>query len=393
MAGLLYAGFDYGRTADLADLWDIVSNVDLQPTAGRASGGAVFFDADLGSVMQVGRTWGDGTAVMGFSFLPVNRNALAGCVVAQLVSTAFTYRLLIHGNGAISVLQDFTERCTAGPDIVTPFGAYIEWRIDLTDASEQAITVRVDGLTVAHAALALVTPGEAFTDVALGDATLNIGQWWIDDVYLLDGVAAASTFQAGQFVIANNDFLGDVHVQGLLATADGYLIDSDPGYTPWTGFPSPVAPFFSNINENPPDDGTTKNTSATVGTPSGGTLDVYGTYQFTDTGQGTGFGYKPGGVEPWELYALQWIGHLQSSGGNTVKPTVRAVVAGPSVDQVALGEELTIPATVDTFAYQAVLFDRDPANSDDPWTFAAVFLVPGVAPARGTREFGIDLTS
>lgn len=390
MAGLRYAGFDYGTTATLTDTWDTVTAVVLDSTAGRANGGAAFFDALLSSELSVALTWGDAHAYQGMAFRPVELAALFGAVLAQFTTTAATYRLVAHGNGALSITQDNVTICEAGPGLFNESGCYVEWSVTLTGTGPVAI--HVNGLTVGTGVLALVTIGEAFTDFTLGGGIASVGQWYIDDVYLVDGVAA-SDISVGSRVINNAGFLGDIHVQALFATADFFSFTADPGYTPWDGFPS-APPYFSLINEQPPDDGVTNTHSDQVSTPSAGTLDIYGSYQFTSPLQSTpGYGLRPGGAVPWELFAVQWIGRLHSTGGNVVAPTIRAVAGDPSADQVDVGTNLTVPATVSTYGYQIVIYDRDPLGTPDPWTFADVFLLPGISPPQGTREFGITLIS
>lgn len=390
MAGLLYAGFDYGTTANLPGLWDSASNVTLDATAGRAGGGAAFFDESLNPSLVKALTWGDTHAYHGFAFLPVGFSPLFATVVAQLTTTDAIYQLVVYGNGALAIFQGTSELCAGGPGLLSVFGNYLEWSVELD--GDAVVAIRVDGLTVATGTLAVITPAEAFQSVTMSGASTSVGQWWADDIYLVDGVAA-SAFSFGSRVIDNAGFLGDIHVQTLLPTADFFEDTSDAGYTPWQGFPF-GPPYFSLVNENPPDDGVTKVSSDQVGTPSTGTLDIYGSYQFTSPLQDEpGYGLRPEGVVPWELFAVQWIGHLQSSGGNIVAPTVREVDAEPSTDQVDIGAHLTIPATVNTFTYQGVIYDRDPLGTPDPWTFADVFLVPGLAPPRGAREFGITLIS
>lgn len=390
MAGLLYAGFDYGTTANLPGLWDSATAVTLDDTQGRAGGAAAFFDALLSSELSVALTWGDAVAYQGMAFRPVALAALFGAVLAQCVTTAATYRLVAHGNGALTITQDNVTICEAGPALFDELGCFVEWSIDLTGTGP--VSIRVNGLTVGTGVLALVTLGESFTTFKLGGGVLSIGQWYLDDVYLLDGVAQTA-FSFGSRVIDNASFLGDIHVEALFPTGDFFENTTDAGYTPWDGTPS-APPYFSLINENPPDDGVTNVHSDQVGTPSGGMLDIYASVQVTSPRQGVnGYGLRPGGVVPWELFAVQWIGHLQSSGGNDVAPTIREVVAEPSTDQVDVGASLAIPATVNTYAYEGAIYDRDPLASDDAWTFDAVFLIVGLAPARGTREFGITVIS
>jgi hypothetical protein len=293
MAGLLYAGFDYGATANLPGIWTSASGVAIiPPPGGRFGGGCARFDAATPSTLSADRTWTGTTAqqaiaVCGFDLHPVDTWA-GDVTIAHVLTSGTTIALLGQANGALIVRQDGQDVCSAGPGLFSlALHAYVELSIDLEAST---VVLRVNTLTVAAADLPIATSGDTFATFVLGGGSAAAGRFDVDDVYLLDG-NPQDPISLGSRVIDNASFLGNIVVQALFPTADGYRINSDPGYTPWT--PAFGVTHFDQVNENPPDGGITNESTTVVGTYNGGahTLNKYDTFQFTHPQQGVdGFG-------------------------------------------------------------------------------------------------------
>lgn len=390
MACLLLESFDYYATAQLPALWDSATSVVIDEDGGRLLGGAALFDASVPSALTKALTWGDDVAVLGFA---VRFEELATTVtLATLETTLATIRLQVASNGVMFVtINEVVQPCESSQNqIVAGIGAYVELRIDLNGGAgsiETRVNEQRTGLT------ALSPLGDAFVSLTLGGGSLapEVGTFLIDDVYLLDGVPASS-FQLGPHTIDNASFLGSTHVEALYATQEGLNIGSDPGYTPWTPDPGPT--HYAMVNEHPPNDGATNESSSTIGTYASNMLDVYATYGFVHPSEGVnGFGLQPISLLPWALFAVQWIGRVATNGTNGVKATIREDDDLPSTDIVAVSSAFPLASAV--YAYKRSIYDRDPIATitSDPltwWTFAAVFLQAELFPGR---EFGITLSS
>ena len=73
MAGLLYAGFGYGRTSDLPGIWTSATAVEiLSPPAGRFGGGCAAFSAADGSTLSKTVAFAGNVAVVGFAIKPTS---------------------------------------------------------------------------------------------------------------------------------------------------------------------------------------------------------------------------------------------------------------------------------------------------------------------------------
>jgi hypothetical protein len=371
MAGLLYAGFDYGATSNLpGPSWDSAVAVSIVPGAGRIQpgGGAALFNAASGSRLVRDLTWtGTATqqarAVMGLAVLPLTPFG-SDTILAQFRTTDSVFALHSNSIGEVWVTQNGTEICRSVAGLLlTTRGNYLEWQVELLDVLDtHGVILRVNTTVVGHGAIVSLAMAETFVGVTMGNSVLAVGTWYLDDVYVLDGRALNPLDSKFGYTIDNASFLGNIVVQALFPTADGYNINNDPGYTPWT--PSSGASHFAMVNENPPNGGVTNESTTEVGTYNAGThhLDKYDTFVFRHPLQGiNSFGIVPGTVNtPFPMYAIQVIMAMSSDAPYTARATARAVDTLPSTDDVRLGAPLL---TVDDAAYLyfAQIFDRDPS--------------------------------
>jgi hypothetical protein len=395
-------GFDAYATAQLPALWTSASGVTINATSGRLGGGAAVFNAATPSVMTKTATWqntagGVALTTLGFAIKVTTMPSAAGATVAKLVtSVPRTYRLIVTASGALQAYQDAVQLGVSIPNVITVNqGAYVEWQVRLVAASPASVIVKVNGVTVISGAVVTVGGGEAFASVTLGGGTSETGQWLVDDFYVVDG-HAESVIAAGSSTIDNAGFLGNVRVEALFATQDGFHIGTDGGYTPWT--PNVGTEHFTRVREHPPDEDVTYDSTLVVGTYNAGThhLNIYATYQFTHPLQSTkGFGVMsiPTAASPAPLYGVHWVGRLKNVPAVTVKATVRQIPNStglPSTDTVAVSASKTLTAS---YQYYDVFWDRDAisALSSGPagWTFNTVFLRLAAPPDFGYFEFGV----
>lgn len=363
MAGLLYAGFDYGATANLPGIWTSASAVTIiPPPGGRYGGGCAQFNAAVPSELTADRTWTGTTAekavaICGFDVSIVEE--LAGDVtLAQFLTSGTTIAIIGQNTGAVVVRQDGQDVCEGGPGL---FGVgvhgYLELRVDLLN---ELVILRCNGLPLVTAALPISTAGDTFATFVLGGGTARSGRFDIDDVYLLDG-QLVNPISIGSRVIDNASFLGNIVVQALFPTADAYHGTSDSGFTPWT--PASGSTHYTQVNENPPDGGITNESTAVVGTynTTSNTIDNYDTFQTTNPQQATpGFGLMPLAQTYWPIFAVHVVQAFQVDAAHDANATVRVVGDFPSTDKVYLGADLH--PTDQNYVYIGTIFDRDPSR-------------------------------
>lgn len=372
--------------------WDGATAVTIGVDEGRSGltgDNAAFFDTALGSILSKALTPTDVSGVYTFVLGHAVRalSVTNTVVLASLLTAASQFDLVLTAFGRLQVLQSVggipQGIICESPDNIVPIGAggcYIGWKVSLVAGDDTAVQVQVsdqygDMIPLMQGALLSLLPADLpYTTMQLGG---GIGdepaQWYVDDVYIADGVPAATVqIYKGQRLF-NNDFLGNVHVQAFYATADGANLSV--GNTPWV--PSFGSDAFAMINEHPPDEDATYIEADTVGQLT--------TCLFASP-YGNQFGLQ-NCTALQAIYGLQWDGRLRTTGvAAIVYPVVRRVVTGLIAgDVIALGIVALIDDT--SYLYYPRLFDRNIADSNVPWSFRA-FLPAGVGVA-GTIEFGV----
>lgn len=446
--------FDYTTTpSQLVGPWTSVSLSSISATAGRYGSGAALFDSAIPSAMvkaipSTGTfSGGANRRTVGFAVKPstiagtittsgkaylvaggATTTVQRGITIARLTTPVYFYYLQILPNGALRVVQTtqaatnigFTDMAnktvgiTAPGLVVAGQGFYVEWFIQLTTGLHTCI-VKVNGGTVLDTSILAQTGTEDFTSVTLGGGMANlvgggvwpateVGTFYVDDFYVLDGVTT-NIFSMSYLgptgvtrTITNGSFLGNVHVQGLLSTADAFNLPN-PGndYGPWT--PNSGSTHYTRVNEHPPDGDTTYEYSDALGTYNVGLhrLDKYASYLFQHPNRGlSSFGIRNGGSY-YQLFGIRWLADIRiESGSGTIKPTMRMIQSNlAAVDPVGVGTVQTISST--SYGYKEQYWDRKP----DPvqtvgsveWTFEDTFVSGALGSTSGISEFGVTRVS
>lgn len=389
-------GFDAYTSGFLpaSALWDVATNVVIVPDAGRSgfSGdNAAFFDASLGAVLTKALTPTSVDGVYTGTYGIAIRDAvITGDVTLGGLDTAISrFDLILTDRGALKVVQT-TGGVVLGTicqttDGVVPIGAdaggcYIETRVRQVADDVTAVQILVsdqfgDMNPLAQGALLALAPADLpYTTIRLGGpAAAEVGEWYVDDHYVTDGVPAATPVVYDGSIVWNDGYLGNTHVHTVYATADGYRMAV--GNTPWT--PNIGTTSYNLINEHPPDEDTTYISAAASAQMS--------TFVF-NSNRGEPFGMK-GCCAYAPLFGLLWLGRLRVDAGSVdVRPIVRKLVTGTlSGDDVVAGTVITVSET--DYRYYPQVLDRNPVADDAPWTFA-VFSAQG-AGVLGSVEFGI----
>lgn len=386
-------GFDAYATGNLpaSALWDVASNVTIVPDAGRSgfSGdNAAFFDASLSPLLTKAISpeieSGIYVGTFGFAIRPI---VISGEVTLAGIDTAITrFNLMLSEQGALKITQVtggvlLGTICETADDVVPigTGGCYIEARLIQQAGLVSAVQIRVsdqfgDMNPLAQGAiLAQIGTDVPYTTLRFGGAlTPEVGQWYLDDVYLTDGVRAATPVVYDGTIVWNDSYLGNTHVHTVYATADGYRLSV--GNTPWT--PNIGSTSYNLINEHPPDEDATY--------ISADTAEQLSTFVF-NSNRAEPFGLK-GCCAYAPLFGLAWVGRLRvDADPASVSPIIRTLVTGTlATDDVVAGDAIAVSDT--DYAYYRQFFDRNP-STDQPWTMA-VFSALG-AGVLGSVEFGI----
>lgn len=385
-------GFDPYATAQLpaSERWTTASGVTIEANGGRsgiAGDNAARFSTDLASILSgplactavsgvEQATWGHGVLV----------EALTGQVtLGSLATTISRFDLVLDDDGALLVRQTaggvlLGTICTTADGAVplVTGGTYIEMRVRLVSGVRSAVQIRVRDQwgamnpLVQGALLALVA-GESFTTRTIGGGIDDDDcDWLVDDVYYTDGVAAATPVVYEGLLVYNDGYLGDVHVEAFYSTQDGLNLST--GNTPWV--PSSGAEQYPMIDEHPPDEDTTYLEADTAEQT---TTVAY------ESDRGSGFGRVGCTATSAPIYGLLLTGRMRTDADPVdVVPIVRTVVGGTlATDTVYEGDPISVDDT--DYVYYPTYLDRNPNDSDAPWTFAIFSPVGGV----GDVEFGM----
>lgn len=387
-------GFDSYATANLpaSHLWSVASGVTIVANAGRSGftgDNAAFFDASLGSVLSTPITptavTGIYTGTYGLALRFLTLTSVA--TVAALETAISAFALVVSADGSVKVTQTtggvlLGTVCETLPNVVpiATGGVYLASRLvqragDVTAVQIMASDQFGEMNLLAEGALLAQAAGDLpYTTFRLGGGVGETGAtWYVDDVYLTDGVKAPTPVSFDNQVVWNDSYLGNMHVHTVYATADGYQLSV--GNTPWVPSPGPSA--YAMIDEHPPDEGATL-------------------LQATAADQLTTCVFNANRSEPFGLrgccafapmFGLQWLGRLSATTLDVdVVPVVRLLVTGTlASDVVAEGDAITVSGA--TYTYYPQIFDRNPTIGDRPWTFAVVSAV--AAGIIGSTEFGI----
>jgi hypothetical protein len=290
---------------------------------------------------------------------------------AVLIAKYYTYSLQVTPDGRLQVWQEDSASIfpatllLESSDGALPFGSmsYVELAFSSTPvvpdpssflhtyAPGGTVTLRVnEGVVLLTAP---VTASQSFGPVyvTLGGGTAEVGQCYIDDLYVVGGPRAATGVAAsGQELNPNtwnyNDgFLGSVHVEALVP-------QTDAAWNLWT--PATGTNHYAMVDSIPPD-ATQYLTDNLLVEPSG-----YELFHYPSTLLAT----RP---ENPEVYALQWVARIAAGSG------VGAFTVLPIVVSAAhqwSGSGAFIPLTSASAVMFAHPIDRNIAASQVPWRLA-----------------------
>lgn len=391
----LLEGFDAYASAQVpaVGVWTSGANVTIGAGEGRsgsASDNAAFFDTAQGSVLRralILNPYQDVyTVTYGHAVRIVSLTEEA--TLAAIDTAISEFNLIANVNGSLRLQQvsggvDLGNICQTAQQTI-PVGAggfYAEIQILFVAGESRAAKIRVSdqfgGMNaVAQGPLLALDAADLLPNVTFrlgGGVADGPATWWVDDVYLNDGVPAAPmAYKSG--VLYNDSFFGNTHIETVYATADGVGQETS-GNVPWT--PSAGAQVYAMIDEHPPDE-------------DGSYIAATDNLQLS-TCLFAGAVIRQNCASYAPIYALQWDGRMRvESSMVQVVAIVRRVVTGVLADDV-LASSQAIVVTSTEYQYYPQNFDRNPTQDDAPWTFK-VFDPAGVG-VPGTTEFGAMIGS
>lgn len=339
-------GFDH--YVNPGDKWDTVTGVspylEISSAAARTAGGQglVFAPAEYQTFPSVSKAFASSsTLTVGFAFYI---SAAPGSPLPLLsfvdnVTTQITFVLLPSGlvgafTGAASTGQGYIQNnMVAQSTVAVPMSSvwsYLEFQVTFANTAVGSVTVKLNGQTVLSASniVTAASANNSANTLVLGymlSLLTPLNAYYVDDLYLCDSSGTANT-----------GFLSDVHVVALLPTGAGES-------TQWT--PNGAAANWECVDDNPPNDGTTYISSATVGAK-----DMYTLQSLPN---------------PGTIHAVQVLTYASKdqAGGRTLQHVVRDTVSGNEISGSQLG-----PGT--TYHFLASQFDTDPSGNS--WTYTEI---------------------
>lgn len=244
MALLFCESFDHYATGDLTEKWDSLegSTVTIESGTGRNGTNCAKAGSNPGQLHKNTGIGNKSTLICGVA---VKWSALvAWGLILFLDSGSHQVGVFLTAAGELRVLKAAVTELgiTSGLGLVTGTYYFIELKVTF-DNSAGSYELRVDGVTKLSGS-GIDTTGTAnnYANALLISNGETGGR--VDDIYLCDNSGSN-----------NNDFLGEVRVKVVLANGTG-------NYAQWT--PS-AGSNYQNVDDNPPDDDTTFNSSSTVG--------------------------------------------------------------------------------------------------------------------------------
>jgi hypothetical protein len=278
-----------------------------------------------------------GTAIMGFALKPVSSGS-GDRMLVQLGNNGFDIFYDSTNQRLHSSIQTgsttHSEQYTAINSVPLNKWSYIEIKWYHNMGSAGTMQMGVNGSYNTED-----TGIDWFFDfdaVKFGWTTISdVQDFYIDDVYVADTTGSA-----------NNDFLGPIVVQPLLPNGNGFHSDL-------VGQDSNSTDNYLNVDEDPPDDGTTYNQSGTQGD-----IDTYAMENVSGTPQVKGV-------------VAAVYGKRTQTGAKYFRPVTRVSSTDYNLSDLALGEDYSLVEDV---------WDVNP-NTSTAWT----------ATTLNGAEFGVEV--
>lgn len=249
-------GFDhYNNMTNMLRKWDASSSNTVSEgfSPGRFGGNCFSYsNANTTQTESITLT-SVATRIVGFAFQWTSSGAGNGCIFLSFMDSGSTQvDLRWNGTGStatLSVTRNGTVLGTSTNTMNLNTWYYVELSVTI-GSTTGAYTLRVTaaGTTTVWLSATNVntqaTANSTSNQVVIGGTPWNT--YFYDDLYVLNTSGSA-----------NNSFLGESRVFTSLPTGD------DAAYKQWT--PSAGTSHYANVNQNPPDDDSTYNSSQTVG--------------------------------------------------------------------------------------------------------------------------------
>jgi hypothetical protein len=341
MALLRLDSFDHYATADITEKHTDAGSGTISTTGLGRCGTEAYINSTSGSALRTGVTNTDETGVVGVAFWPGQLNSGGGIEIGDADNDILCF-LVFAADGSLqlwtgpNIVIGNLEATSAAGLLSDNIWSYIEfkWRIHDTlgtlEVQHNGVSVAsASGLDTIPADNGLYTPRPPWRQTNLITAGAA-GRF--DDLYILNGAGGV-----------NDDFLGDVHVEALLAELDS--VAGGGTYKQWTA--SSGTDMGAMVDEEPPDDDTTTLSESTT------TERVTVTHPDITLASGT-------------VYGLQAVVNAKKDNTSLGTRTIaNVIVSGATTDDGA-----TQSLTTD-YKFFMEIHDVDP-NTAVAWTVAGV---------------------
>ncbi|MFH1737738.1 MAG: hypothetical protein ABIH23_01935 [bacterium] len=322
--------FDFYST--VGDRWSQFTGVSISVGAGRRGTDALRVN---GSNARAWRSYDNqATWIVHFSFRLVNPIASAGTLLKFYDGATEQCAVSFNASGKLTLQRQATVLATGTTTIQAGVEYHAQVKVTINNAG--SMELKLNGVSEVSASGDTQATANAYANtIYFWSDGGTISGIYIDDYVLFDGTGAA-----------NNDFGGDLKVFHKLPSGTG-------NYAQWT--PSAGA-NYENVDETPPDDDTTYNSSSTSGQKD--------SFQFSAASL---TGSVPGVMC---LYRAR----KDDAGSRTLRRLIRV----GSSDYYGA----TLPGITDTYSYLEEILEQDPSTSAT-WTTSGV----------DAAEYGYDLVS
>lgn len=245
MSLLFCDGFDHYDSASLmARKWTAASGWSF--TTGRFGGSCIRKPSGSAPSASIAVTAAS-TLIIGFAFRAALLGSQESRICALLDGVTLQDELYFKTDGKLEVRRNGTVLATAASALSTATWYYIEWKVTISDASgvsEVVLNGNSGSPIISFSGDTKNTSNSTADSVAIQTSNDGGGQTidW-DDFYICNSSGSL-----------NNAYLGDVRIKTVFPDGAG-------NYAEWT--PS-AGSNYQNVDENPPDDDTTYNSSATA---------------------------------------------------------------------------------------------------------------------------------
>lgn len=308
----------YNAAADVTKRWNSIGTTPTLITG--ALGGKAIRLTNLNHLQNT--IAARATLVAGMRFRRTDYHT-ATVLIAFYDSTTLQCEVRLDANDRLVITRNGTVLATSTDTISLNVWYYLEFKVTIANSGGYA-EARINGVNWVDFTGDTQTTANATADGVRFANTSNAGNVDVDDIYVLDSNGAA-----------NNDFLGDCRVEGLLPSGAGNYAQ----FTPSAGS------NYENVDEDAQDGDSTYNESDT-----NGHMDTFAMGNLTSTSG--------------SIYGLQWLAHARKTDGGA--RVMRRLIRQGGSDYE--GSDVSL---ADTYAYYREMLEQDPDTSA-AWTISGV---------------------